>query len=196
MKKRWHYAIGVCIVFAIVFRCEAWCAQAPPRSIKPNSPAVTQWKAHASKIQKTLEESDEKCVGAPAVGIVDAFGLSSDTLSVALVNFCGRGAYTDSLFAMRMDHGKPVLARFRDAHGKRIEVELLSGASARHSVGAKLVPENKAIYSLFVENDSEGKPAQCGVKAYVWNAKSETFDQDLRLSKAESAEYCRSLREQ
>ena len=45
-----------------------------------------------------------------------------------------------------------------------------------HSVNVKLVAEKKAIYDFFADNDAEGKPAECGVKAYVWNARNMTFD--------------------
>ncbi len=181
-------------MFLAVLVCGILSAQ---KTIKPDSPALAQWKARLPSVQKTLEENDEEnCRGAPAAGIVDAFDLSSDALSVALVDFCGRGAYTDSITAMRMDHGKPVLAGFRDSRGKKVEVEFLDGASAMHTVGVKLVGEKKGIYSYFADNDSEGKPAQCGVKAYVWNGRSKTFDLDLPLSKTASAEYCRSLRGQ
>jgi len=195
MKGGWLFAIGrICMALAFVFACEAWSAKTA-RTIKPDSPSLAQWKARASSIQKTLEESDEEnCHGAPAAGIVDAFGTSGDALSVALVDFCGPGAYTDSIVAMRMDHGEPVLAKFRDAKGKEVGNGFASDASVMHTVGVKLIAEKKAIYDFFADNDAEGKPAQCGVKAYVWNARNMTFDQDLRLSKTASAEYCRSLR--
>ena len=162
--------------------------------MKPDSPAVALWRPLAPSIQRRLEERDENCVGAPAAGIVDAFGMSDDALSVALVDFCGRGTYTKSIVAMRLDHGKPVLAKLRDAEGKIVEKEFASGASAINTVDVKLVAEEKAIYDLFAQNDSNGKLAKCEVKAYVWNGKSQTFDLDSRLSKTMSAEYCRSLR--
>ena len=197
MGYRMYASISIWMVFATVLLCGTLSAQIAPRTIKLDSPAVVQWKARASSIQKTLEENNEEnCRGAPAAGIVDAFDLVSDALSVALVDFCGRGAYTDSITAMRMDHGEPVLARFRDSRGKKVEVEFLDGASAMHTVGVKLVAEKKGIYSYFADNDSEGKPAQCGVKAYVWNGRHKTFDLNLLLSKTASTEYCRSLRGQ
>jgi len=195
MTRHWLCEIGrVCMVLAMMCSCEAWCAQTAPRAVKAHSPAVAQWKTRVTSIQKTLEESDENCVGAPAAGIVDAFGVNGDALSVALVDFCTGGAYTDWVVAMRMDHGKPVTAKFRDANGKTVENGFASGASAMHRVDVKLVAAKKGIYNVFVENDSEGKPAQCGAKAYVWNAKSQTFDLNLRLSKTAGAEYCSSLR--
>jgi hypothetical protein len=170
-------------------------AQSIPRISMPDSPAVAQWKDRLSSIQKTLQERDENCYGAPAPSVIDAFGVSGDALSVALVDFCTGGAYTDYIVAMRETREGPVIARFRDAKGKSVENGFASGASAMHTVDVKLVEAKKAIYDVFAENDSEGKPARCGAKAYVWNAKSETFDLDLRLSKSASDEYCRSVHE-
>jgi hypothetical protein len=197
MRGLWLSAIGrSCMALAVVFPCVASSAQTPARTVKPDSPAVAQWKARVSSVQKILEESDEEnCRGAPLAGIVDAFGVSGDPLSVALVDFCGGGAYTDSIFVMRMDHGEPVPAKFRDAKGKTAEKEFLIGASAMHTVGVKLVAEKKAIYDLYAEGDSDGKLAQCGAKAYVWNAKTKTFDLNLRLSKTATGEFCREMRE-
>jgi hypothetical protein len=181
-------------MFLAVLVCGILSAQ---RTIKPDSPALAQWRARLPSVQKILEESDEEnCRGAPPVGIVDAFGTSGDAVSVALVDFCGRGAYTDSITAMRMDQGRPVAAEFRDGKGKKVEIEFLDGASAMHTVGVKLVAEKKGIYSYFADHDSAGRLATCGVKAYAWNGRSKTFDLDPRLSKTASAEYCRSLRGQ
>jgi hypothetical protein len=194
MKLCWRCAVFlICMMFATVLLCGPLSAQT---AIKADNPAMVQWKVRASSIHKTLEESEESCYGAPPAGIVDAFGTSGDALSVALVRFCGGGAYTDNIVAMRMDHGKPVTAKFRDAKGKIVEKGFASGASAINTVDVKLVAEKKAIYDLFAQNDSNGKLAKCGVKAYVWTAKSQTFDLDLRLSKTASTEYCRSLRGQ
>jgi hypothetical protein len=193
MKSRSLCAIiQICWMFATVLLGGPLSAQ----TVVKNGPAMVLWRPLAPSIQKMLEDNDENCVGAPPAGIVDAFGMSSDALSVALVDFCGRGAYTDSIVAIRLDHGKLVLAKFRDTKGKIVEKEFVSGASAINTADVKLVAEKKAIYDLFAQNDSTGKLATCGVKAYVWNAKTETFDLDLRLSKTSSSEYCHNLRGQ
>jgi hypothetical protein len=170
-------------------------AQTAPKNAMPDSLAVAQWRTRVSSIQKILRERDDNCYGAPAPEIVDAFGTSGDALSVALVDFCTGGAYTEYIVAMRMAHGVPVPARFRDAKGMHVENGFARGASAMHSVDVKLAVTNNAVYDVFAENDPEGKPAQCGAKAYVWNVKSQTFDLDLRLSKSAGDEYCRILRE-
>ena len=187
------YAIfSLYIVFATVFFGARSSAQI---AIKPDTPAVTQWRSLTPSIQKTLEAENENCAGTPGAEIVDAFGMRGDPVSAALVHFCGGGAYADNIVAMRFDHGKPVLAKFRDARGEKVENGFASGASAMHSADVKLVAEKKAIFVRFADNDAEGRPDKCGVKAYVWNARAGTFDLDPQLSNTASMDYCRSLRE-
>jgi hypothetical protein len=170
--------------------------QVSSRPRNPDSPAVVQWKARTTAIEKALSRDKFFCVPEWPVAVVDAFGGSDDKLSAVLV-VCGHGgAYSDAIVALRLEAGQPVLAKFRDAKGKHVENGFLIGASVMHSVDVKLVPEKKAIYDMYSESHPDGRPAaKCGVKAYVWNSKSRTFDMDTRLSQTASAEYCRSLRE-
>jgi hypothetical protein len=141
-----------------------------------------------------LIKNKETCPGDLNVHVLDAFGMTDDDPSVALVDFCDGGAYTDWIVVMRMEHGQPVIARFRNRIGKSIPNGFASGASVMHSVDVKLIPARKAIYERFADNDSEGKLARCGVKTYVWNPRTRTFDEDKRLSRVASDDYCRSLR--
>jgi hypothetical protein len=67
------------------------------------------------------------------------------------------------------------------------------GAFVMHTTDAKLVPEEKAIYDIFSDNDGEGHVAKCGVKAYVWNGSAKAFDLNAHLSRKASRRYCRSL---
>lgn len=185
------FRIATCLV-ALSF-CQQVTGQDGLRTQKLDDRAIIEWRARIPAIQKTLESANEEsCRGAPAPEIMDALGLRSERLSVALVDYCSSGAYTNSLFPMILAHGKPVQAKFRDTNGKNILHEFLTGASAMHSRSVKLAANEKAIYDCFTDNDGQGKTAVCGVKAYVWNAESRTFDLNTRLSKSASAEYCRS----
>ena len=166
-----------------------------PRPRNPDSPAVVQWKARTPAIEKALSRDESLVVAESPVVVVDAFGESYDELSVVLVDCCRGGAYSDAIVALRLEAGQPVLAKFRDAKGKHVENGFLIGASVMHSVDVKLVPEKKAIYDMYSDSHPDGRPAaKCGVKAYVWNSKSRTFDLDTRLSPTASEDYCRSLR--
>jgi hypothetical protein len=167
-----------------------------PRPRNPDSPAVVHWKARTPAIEKALSRDESLVVAESPVVFVYSFGESNDELSVVLVDCCRGGAYSDAIVALRLEAGQPVLAKFRDAKGKHVENGFLIGASVMHSVDVKLVPEKKAIYDMYSDSHPDGRPAaKCGVKAYVWNSKSRTFDMDTRLSQTASAEYCRSLRE-
>jgi hypothetical protein len=176
------------------FLFEGASGQTPARMVKPESPPVVLWKARKPAIEKILDSDALTCQAGGVTDVVDAFGENGDELSVALVDYCHGGAYSDWIVALRLEHGQPVFAEFRDAKGKRIENGFTSGASVLHSTDVKLAAEKKAIYDLFADNDAEGRLARCGVKAYVWNARTRTFDLDLLLSKVTSNEYCSSLR--
>ena len=54
----------------------------------------------------------------------------------------------------------------------------------------KLMPEKKAIYDMFSDNDGAGHLVKCGVKAYVWNAKA--FDWNAQFTKQATRSYCRT----
>lgn len=183
----------VSIGWTMVLFCHVSMGQTASRVQKPDSPAVTEWKAKLPQIERILENFP--CGRHVSYAVVDAFGTKGNELSVALVDSCQDGAYTQSVVAFRLEHGEPVLAKFRDAKGKQVENSFLRGASVMNSVDVKLVPEKHAIYDMYAGSDPEGRPAaKCGVKAYVWNTHSRTFDLDLQLSKAAGQEYCLSLR--
>ena len=127
------------------------------------------------------------------VRIIDAVELIPDEPSYALVDFCPGGAYTDWIIAMQMERGKPVPVHLRDANGEALDVEFAQGASVMHTVDVKLVPEKKAIFDIFSDTDGEGKPAKCGVRAFVWSAHARAFIFDAQLTTHASHNYCQSL---
>jgi hypothetical protein len=183
----------ISIGLAAVFFCQTPFGQTAARVRKPDTPAVIEWKAMLPQIERILEGFP--CGRHLSYAVVDAFGTKADKLSVALVDSCQDGAYTQSVVAFRLEHGKPVLAKFRDANRKHVENAFLNGASVMNSADVKLAPEKKAIYDMYAGSDPEGRPAaKCGVRAYVWNGGSGTFDLDTKLSKTAGVEYCRSLR--
>jgi hypothetical protein len=69
------------------------------------------------------------------------------------------------------------------------------GSSVMHPVDVKLVPEKKAIYDVFSDNDGAEQLAKCSVKAYVWNAGAKAFDWNAQLTKRAARSYCRSSQE-
>jgi hypothetical protein len=183
---------GKHILFTVFVPTGTYAGALPPPP-KPDTPAMVQWKALIPTIRDVLTQSGLNCPGGRMdIEIVDASDLTGDGLSYALVDFCPGGAYTDWIVAMQMEQDKPVPARFRKANGEVLDVEFLQGASVMHTVDAKLVPEKKAIYDMFSDNDGAGHLVKCGVKAYVWKASAKAFDLNAQLTKQASRSYCQS----
>ena len=79
---------------------------------------------------------------------------------------------------------------------KPVPNAFLNGASVMHTIAVKLLPEQEAVRDFAADNDSEGKPAHCDVKAYVWHAASKTFDLDQEVSRAQTTRECEEWRSQ
>jgi hypothetical protein len=156
--------------------------------------AIAKWQALVPAINKVLEEHNLKCndESGPRIsvrGIVDAADFSSGD-SVALVDYCNGGAYTIWIVAMNLEDGRPVLSHFRNANGQDERVDFASGSSVMHSLRAQLVPEKNAIYDFHRDLDQTEQEQDCGIKAYVWNAKTKTFSLDTELSKHATQSRC------
>jgi len=191
MIRELKFAGGISCI-AVMLACLTICAQSAHGAHKSDSFAVTQWTGRKAAIEKAL--SNRACGRQLSVDIVDAFGEAGDDLSVALVDACQDGAYTDEIVALRLERGLPSVARFRDARRKPVPNSFLNGASVMHSRDVKLMPEKKAVADYSADNDSEGKPAKCEVKIYVWSGRSKTFDLDVLLSKDISSKHCQELK--
>lgn len=153
------------------------------------------WQALIPAIENVLTTNGTTCPGQRLqVGIKDAADLAGN--SVALVDFCPGGAYTDWIVAMRLENGQPVPARFRKDNGKPADIGFAEGASVMHGMDAKLVPEKNAIYGIQWDNDESMHLKRCAVTAYVWNAKGKTFDLNPDLSKEAQSSYSKTLQEQ
>jgi len=148
----------------------------PPQQ-KLDTAEIARWEALTEQIEDSLPANS--CPGRePNIGIVNAADFGGD--SVALVDYCPGGAYTDWIIAVRLEAGQPVLAKFRK-NGKFIWMDFASGSSVMHSADVELVPQKRAIYDKHCESISGGK-FSCVVNAYVWNPKLKTFDWDGPLS--------------
>jgi hypothetical protein len=159
---------------------------------KKPSPEKTKWQALIPTIEQVLTAQGSMCSSQPLqVGIKDAAEIARS--SVALVDFCAGGAYTDWYVAMRLENGQPVPAHFRKENRKIADVGFAEGASVMHGMDVKLVPEKSAIYGIEWDNDAGMHLKRCAVTAYVWNAKVRTFDLSPALSKQAKASYCPTL---
>jgi hypothetical protein len=194
-KRAFAEWFGKHTILTIFVLTVTYAGASPPRR-KPDTPAMVQWKALTPAIQAVLTRSGFNCPGDRMhIEIVDASDLAGDGLSYALVDFCPGGAYTDWIVAMQLEGGKPAPVRFRNANGDVLDLGFAQGASVMHTVDVKLVPEKKAIYDMFSDNDGAGHLVKCGVKAYVWNASAKAFDWNAQLTKQATRSYCRSSQE-
>jgi hypothetical protein len=165
-------------------------------ALAQNKPAneKARWEPLIPVIEAVLKQQGSTCPGQRLqVGIKDAAELAGN--SVALVDFCPGGAYTDWIVAMRLEASQPVPARFRKGNGKTADIGLAEGASVMHGMGVKLVAEKNAVYDIARDNDETMHLKRCAVTAYVWNATAKTFDLSTDLSKEAQASYCEALQE-
>jgi hypothetical protein len=159
------------------FMTSAICIGALAPQQKLDTAEVARWEALTEQIEDSLPANS--CPGRePNIGIVNAANFGGD--SVALVDYCPGGAYTDWIIAMRLEAEQPVLAKFRK-NGKAISMDFASGSSVKHSADVELVPQRRAIYDKHCESRN-GERFSCVVNAYVWNSKLKTFDWDGPLS--------------
>ena len=183
------------LVTILVLISIAGIAQA--QSTKPNAAAIAKWKALLPAINKVLEEHHFKChpdwvLPSLDTRIVDAADFSSGD-SVALVDYCNGGAYTIWIVAMNLKDGRPVLSRFPNANGRGDWVDFASGSSVMHSVRAELAPGKDAIYDFHWDYGQTGSLQDCGIKAYVWNTKTNTFRLNTELSKHATKSRCSTV---
>jgi len=152
-------------------------------------PISEAWKALAPAIDAVLaEDSEFKACPKDSrwVEIVQTADVTGDGVDEALVQFCHIGAYTSTAALMRLEQGKPVVVRVRRKDGS--PVEFLQGASVQHGADAKLLPERNAVYQMHWNGNESG--TDCGVEAFVWVAKSETFELRRALSKDIAKNQC------
>jgi len=128
---------------------------------KPSDAAIAKWRALKPAVENVLKELNLHCDypgGAWELAIVDAADFSStDHMSAALVDWCNGGAYSDAILAVNLHEGKPVLSRFLSANNQEQTMAFLSGGSAMHSLGVKLVPEKNAISYIRIRRDDVEK---------------------------------------
>jgi hypothetical protein len=152
------------------------------------------WEGLVAKIGHVLSQQGITCSGQRLhIAIKDAAQIAGN--SVALVDFCPGGAYTDWIVSMRLEADQPVLARFRIDNGKSAEIGFADGASVMHGMDAKLVPERNATYGIEWDNDETMHLKRCAVRAYVWNSGEKTFDLNPTVSTRARVSYCHTLQQ-
>jgi hypothetical protein len=185
------------IAFPVLLIICATVALSQQQTQKFHDPAaLAKWQALIPSIESSFAREGHKCPAEDShIGIIDAADFHvPDGPSVALVDWCRGGAYTDWIVAMQIEDGKPVLSRFTNADGKADPVEFLQGASVMHGANVKLVPEKNAIYGINWDNDQE-MHLSCGANAYVWNPKTKAFRLDKELTSRATRIECEKLQQ-
>jgi hypothetical protein len=197
--RSWRKLLAMKTVAIAVLLLVSTAGMRQQRLATPHAAAIAKWKALLPAINKVLEKHNLKChtewippIWSPQ--IVDAAEFSSgDHVSVALVDYCNGGAYTDWIVAMILEDGRPALSRFRKANGQDERVEFASGSSVMHSLCAELVPGKDAIYDFHWDYGQTGSLQDCGIKAYVWNTETKTFRLNTELSKHATQSRCSTV---
>jgi hypothetical protein len=175
-----------------------WDVKPPRRSQRKPTEEIKKWQALAPEIEKALRPRQEDCGGNYGIhaGIFDAAKFPDNGPEVALVDACPLGAYTDLVLAMQLDNGKPVLSKTQQKNGTRgVGLEFASGSSVMNTADVRLVPEDKAIYSIDYSTDGCTHLMRCRVDAYAWNAETGTFRSDAALTRKATQGYCRSVQQ-
>jgi hypothetical protein len=150
-----------------------------------SSGLAPEWRDRESQIEAVLLKSAHGCpdemTSKPAP--IETADVTGDGIPEALVDYCHMGAYTSDVVLMRLEHGSPVLARFRDIKGKNVSPAFLRGASVRNGENSVLDIGNHAVYALHWHTNNSGALENCTVDAYVWNPRLGTFDQANRVAK-------------
>ena len=150
------------------------------------------WRRLVPQIREVLNRSvpGERIEETYKIQIYGTGDVTGDGIPEAIVYLGTGGASTDEVMLMRLEGGSPAVARFRQKDGSLQTPTFLRGASVTHSDDFRLVPKNRAVYSVSMKSDSEGYLANCTVTAYRWNASTKTFDWSRTLTTRIRKEAC------
>jgi hypothetical protein len=164
----------------------------PLRSQQQQSSTPIDW---TPGIESALESKFKFCEqDRRSIDVVQTADIMGDGVPEALVDYCRMGAYTSDLALIQLMGGKPVLAHLQGKDGKPFTPGFLEGASVKNGEATKLLPEKHAVYAIHWNTDNSGKLAACTVDAYVWAAKSGTFNANGAISKEIAKQACSQKR--
>ena len=181
MKRRCPLILAPLLVLSLPLLPQQTVPQQKPQANQTN----IDWDALTQKI-KTLIPQGLGCAGDDAeMWVSDESDLTGDGTPLALVE-CGMGAYMDSMTFITLHKGEPVLAKFRDGHGRPGDQDFIDGASVMHGTATISLPAEHAVVQLSwnAKDDEDATVRDCGGTAYVWNRRSKTFDLDCNPAPA------------
>jgi len=144
----------------------AYASGSPPGG-DARAAELAKWRSLIPAVESVLIRQGNPCSGERLrAGPADAADFAGS--SIALVDVCPLGAYTELMVAMRLEGSEPVLASFRKANHK-VDLEFAQGSSVMHGKDVKLVPEKGARFMTSPGTTMEWTaPEPCSWKSASW----------------------------
>ena len=152
--------------------------------------------AQLAKVYNNLNRYEEPRSDYPAIPSSTAT-LKSSGVQVALFDLGTLGASTSAITVAVMQHGQPMLAKFRDQRGMFVDDGQLfpQGASVMHEDSVEIDAVHDAIVTKsFALSGDAKRLGRCDISAFRWNATARSFDWDRKLSAALRGPLCDSER--
>lgn len=169
-------------------------AQRAASNQRPNVISKSEWKRIAPAVSKLALGDGTQLPTQPfnEPGLMAFAYMTGDHVVTALVDLGGEGASTDAVVVIRIEQGKPALARFLGRNGSvAIKNLFIEGASVTHSDGVRLLVEQSAIYTLSTTENADGNQIRtCKVNAYRWRSAVRAFVADHDLAGQLRRHYC------
>jgi len=198
MEKKGFINIIFAIVIIVLVILAGYFAFVRPKISTPASNKAADWKKLIPEVQTIIGPSFLGVeVRKQAMSIAQTKDITGDGVPEALIYLGNSGAYTEYLTLIRLEKGKPVIARFKQKDGKVSPLIFLSGASVMNGESAIMLPEKSAIYaghwSRTVQGEPYGRLTNCKVEAYQWNPQTKLFEFSQSLSDEIRQDYCQEM---
>jgi hypothetical protein len=152
------------------------------------------WKRMLPEVRKILKEGGfEDVVRLSDEPILLKTGLiTGDGITAALIELGGLGASTEGATLIRIEHGKPVLARFQEKDGRVTDGKLfVLGSGVLHDDEVSLLPAQRALVTLTTTGDSTSEEkSTCKVELFQWAPRSGMFVWNRRLTEERQSREC------
>ena|SRR5438132_7839151 len=196
----WHWSRPTRYPVALLLGVSYACAPSVYAGSALSEPSrqPVDWRTLIPSIRRVLKQEFRDQVDIESnyqIRVLETADITGDGVPEAVVTLGVVGASSDCVTLMRLDGGRPRVARFRDWKGKVFTVVFPEGASAMHGQSVGLLPAQPAISFSTYTRDSlrpEEGVAACCESVFKWNAKTGTFDWNEALSEARARGKCKT----
>jgi len=179
-----RYLIALLLSISQLGARSVYGGAAVSESVSEPTGQPVDWRTMLPSVRRALKDEFVDIEQDYPIHVLETADITGDGVPEAVVNVGVVGASSDWVTLMRLDGGRPRVARFRDWKGKVFTLVFPEGASATHGQNVELLPAQHAIAFSTYSRDSEETVAACCDSVFKWNAKARTFDWDGTLSKA------------